>query len=100
MSSLKDTHLDLSWKELPTGGAMQRGGSSLDIDTGEWRVMIPAWHEEKCKQCFLCNPVCADSSIPIAGDKRLDFDFMHCKGCGVCFKVCPFGAITFEKEAK
>jgi Pyruvate/2-oxoacid:ferredoxin oxidoreductase delta subunit len=34
------------------------------------------------------------------GGKRLDFDFMHCKGCGICFKVCPFKAITWEKEEK
>jgi pyruvate ferredoxin oxidoreductase delta subunit len=30
----------------------------------------------------------------------MDFDFMHCKGCGICFKVCPFGAIDFVKEEK
>jgi pyruvate ferredoxin oxidoreductase delta subunit len=49
---------------------------------------------------MLCVPVCPDSSIPVKDGKRLDFDFMHCKGCGVCFKVCPFGAITFAKEVK
>jgi pyruvate ferredoxin oxidoreductase delta subunit len=26
--------------------------------------------------------------------KRLDFDYMHCKGCGICEEVCPFPAIT------
>jgi len=100
MIYVKDSTLDLTWKDLETGGIMRRGGSSLDVNTGDWRVMIPIWHEDKCKHCFLCFPVCADSAVPIKDEKRLDFDFKHCKGCGVCFKVCPFGAITFEKEAK
>ena len=25
---------------------------------------------------------------------------MHCKGCGICAKVCKFGAITMKLEAK
>ena len=26
------------------------------------------------------------------------FVFDHCKGCGICYKVCPFEAISFGKE--
>jgi pyruvate ferredoxin oxidoreductase delta subunit len=47
---------------------------------------------------MLCIPYCPDSSIPVVDGKRLDFDFMHCKGCGICEKVCPFKAISMEKE--
>ena len=42
-------------------------------------------------------PVCPDSSIPVKNQKREDFDLMHCKGCGICAKVCPFGAITMKE---
>jgi len=28
--------------------------------------------------------------------KRGAFDLEHCKGCGICVKSCPFGAITME----
>ena len=53
-------------------------------------------HEDKCKQCLLCVPVCPDSCIPVKDMKRGAFDYDHCKGCGICVKACPFGAITME----
>jgi pyruvate ferredoxin oxidoreductase delta subunit len=53
---------------------------------------------------MLCFPVCADSAIPVdeSTGKRLDYDFKHCKGCGVCYKVCPKidKAITWKEEEK
>jgi pyruvate ferredoxin oxidoreductase delta subunit len=100
MTSEKSPGPDLTWNDITAGGYGQGGGTSFGVGTGEWRVMIPGWVEDKCKQCLLCFPTCPDSSIPVKDEKRLDFDFDHCKGCGVCWKVCPFGAITFEKEDK
>jgi len=100
MISVKGADSNQTWNEITTGGYILGGGTSMDVNTGDWRVLIPGWVEEKCKQCLLCFPTCADSSIPVTNEKRRDFDFTHCKGCGVCWKVCPFGAITFEKEDK
>jgi len=100
MNYVKGVKLDLPWNEISVGGTITGGGTSLEVNTGDWRLLIPAWIEENCKHCMLCFPTCADSSIPVKNEKREDFDFKHCKGCGVCFKVCPFGAITWEKEDK
>ena len=101
MIYVKGVNQDQKWDEINVGGNILEGGTSLEVNTGDWRVMIPTFHEEKCKHCMLCFPVCADSAIPVVNEKRLDFDFKHCKGCGVCFKVCPFeGAITWVKEDK
>jgi pyruvate ferredoxin oxidoreductase delta subunit len=88
------------WHEMTLGGEICEGGTSLLVNTGEWRTMIPRFLEEKCIHCLLCVPFCPDSAIPVKDGKRLDFDLMHCKGCGICFKVCSFDAISFEKEVK
>ena len=100
MIYVKDASQNPNWNEMAIGGSVLEGGTSLKVKTGDWRIFIPGFIEEKCKHCMLCFPTCADSAIPVKDEKRLDFDFEHCKGCGVCYKVCPFGAITFEREDK
>jgi pyruvate ferredoxin oxidoreductase delta subunit len=100
MIYVKDATQNQKWNEISPGGTILEGGTSQDVNTGDWRIMIPTFIEEKCTQCMLCFPVCADSAIPVKDGKRLDFDFKHCKGCGVCYKICPLDAITWEKEEK
>ena len=37
-------------------------------------------------------------SIPVGQDgKRGEFNYFFCKGCGICAKVCPFGAIEMKE---
>lgn len=98
MKKASEINESTSWQEMTVGGEIYEGGTSALVNTGDWRTMTPVFHEEKCNHCMLCVPYCPDSSIPVKGGKRLDFDFMHCKGCGICYKVCPFQAISFEKE--
>ncbi|MCL1845210.1 MAG: 4Fe-4S binding protein [Defluviitaleaceae bacterium] len=102
MIYVKDAKSDYKWNEVSAGGNIYEPGTSLQVNTGDWRVFIPTFHEPECTHCMLCFPVCADSAIPVKDGKRLDFDFKHCKGCGVCYKVCPKidKAITWEEEDK
>jgi pyruvate ferredoxin oxidoreductase delta subunit len=81
------------WRDVTPGGFVYGSGNSAFFNTGDWRTRTPVWKPDHCRQCLLCFPVCPDSSIPVAGGKRGDFDFGHCKGCAICAKVCPFGAI-------
>jgi len=90
----------ITWQDIAPGGMVVEPMTAALVNTGEWRTMIPGFIEDKCRQCLLCAPVCPDLSIPVKNGKRGDFDFMHCKGCGICYKVCPFNAITFAKEEK
>ena len=97
----KDIHEQSPWQDLTPGGEIYEGGPARLTMTGEWRANIPVWHEEKCKQCLLCAPVCPDMSIPVNQEgKREDFDYFFCKGCGICANTCPFGAITMVKDEK
>ena len=88
---------DVAWKDITEGGTIAQPGNSKQFKTGDWRSMMPVWHEEKCKQCLLCVPCCPDSAIPVnAEGQREDFNYDYCKGCGVCAKACPFHAISME----
>ena len=88
---------NVKWKDISPGGVITEAGNANDFRTGDWRSIKPVWIEEKCKQCMLCPPVCRDSSIPVDADgKRTDFDYDHCKGCGICAEVCPFKAIEMK----
>lgn len=87
-----------SWREEPAGGVILDAGNSKEFSTGDWRAMRPIWIIEKCTQCLLCWPVCPDMAIPVEGGERTDYDYYHCKGCGICVEVCPFDAIDFIRE--
>ena len=78
-------------EDLTIGGNIYESGNARNFKTGDWRSAKPIY------LCGLCFPVCPDDSIPVNKEqKREDFNYDYCKGCGVCAKVCPFGAIVMS----
>ena len=85
------------WYELTTGAEIYEPATSRQVKTGEWRVLTPVFDETKCKQCLFCVPFCPDVSIPVVDGERIETDLEHCKGCGICARICRFDAITMEE---
>lgn len=97
---MEGINTESTWREITDGGFIYGSGNSRTFLTGEWRTNAPVWNPYKCQQCLLCFPVCPDSSIPVHNSERGEFDFDHCKGCGICAEVCPFDAIAFPGKTK
>jgi 2-oxoacid:acceptor oxidoreductase delta subunit (pyruvate/2-ketoisovalerate family) len=52
-----------------------------------------------CFECDNCFGVCPDNAVIKLGEgQRYQFDYDFCKGCGICVKECPCGAITMVPE--
>jgi NADPH-dependent glutamate synthase beta subunit-like oxidoreductase len=52
-----------------------------------------------CFECDNCFGVCPDNAvIKLGGAERYEFNYDFCKGCGICVKECPCGAIVMEPE--
>lgn len=90
----------VTWREITPGCAIFEGGTSVAVETGDWRTQKPVLDWDKCRQCLLCAPVCPDMSIPVKDGKRGEFQYFFCKGCGICAEACPFHAITMVRDEK
>ncbi|MFH0887002.1 MAG: 4Fe-4S binding protein [bacterium] len=89
------------WKELPFGDQLE-AGTAADFETGGWRSSRPVHDSVKCTNCMICYMYCPDSSIRVKDGKFVDFNYDHCKGCGICAEVCPpkIKAISMVPEIK
>ena len=52
-----------------------------------------------CFECDNCYGVCPDNAvIKLGPGNRFQFNYDYCKGCGICAKECPCGAIAMVPE--
>jgi pyruvate ferredoxin oxidoreductase delta subunit len=92
------------WQDLPLGGVIIHGGNAVGYDTGGWRALRPVIEWEAtletrgCTHCLLCWLYCPDSSMIVANGELQGIDLAHCKGCGICARVCPVQCIRMIEE--
>jgi len=92
-----------TWKELTVGNVVLEPGNASQYRTGDWKTLIPKLDKEKCIHCGLCYIFCPDMAYHNANPEGFFLvDPYYCKGCGICAKECPTGAITMvvEEEEK
>ena len=82
-----------TWKELTRGAVVTRPGSTIEVETGSWRLNKPIIDLERCTNCFFCWMFCPDSAILVTDHKVSGVDYEHCKGCGICSVECPVKCI-------
>lgn len=81
--------------EIPDAPSYESG--YLVTKNAGWRNVRPVVCPDKCVGCLQCYLYCPDGVISKDNDKvKVDYDF--CKGCGICRKMCKFGAIEMEAE--
>lgn len=86
-------------KELKPGAVLKYPeDSSAKYKTGTWKIFRPVFDKKKCINCMRCVHFCPENCILIKQGKRDKIDPDYCKGCGLCAKVCPVGAIKMIKE--
>ncbi|MDR2866223.1 MAG: 4Fe-4S binding protein [Methanomassiliicoccaceae archaeon] len=85
---------------LVPGGRVIEPGSALKFETGDWRSFRPVLDRDLCIDCMTCWVYCPDDSVlvDVRIGKMTGFRMTHCKGCGICSKVCPKKAITMAQE--
>lgn len=91
------------WNEMAEGGIIPQPGNAVEYATGGWRNLRPIKDNETCIDCHFCWVYCPDNSILRTEDgkvKGADIDLDHCKGCGVCAKVCPKDCIQMVSEVE
>jgi pyruvate ferredoxin oxidoreductase gamma subunit len=75
-------------------------GNSTLRQTGGWRVERPVVDRAACTRCGLCFVMCPDGAIEMDAGGYPVIDYDHCKGCMICQRLCPLRAIGRQLETQ
>lgn len=90
--------------EAPIGGTILEPANSIARNLSASREgFLPAWDEETCVHCGLCDLVCPDLCLvweeePDGAVRMRGIDYHYCKGCLKCTEVCPTESLTELRE--
>jgi len=71
-------------------------GNSDDYCTGNWSPQKINFLPKKCIQCGMCFALCPDGAIKIKDKKIVGVDKKICKKCGICVNHCPVKALEID----
>lgn len=96
--------------DAPKGGMVVNPGNTVLKDlTVSRNGFLPAFDQEKCVDCALCDLVCPDFCFVWDVEQRQNgseairlrgIDYNFCKGCMKCIDACPTYALTNEREVE
>ncbi len=87
-----------NYKDYVIGSRVIEPGNSEKFNTGDWRSMVPVVDTNLCIDCLTCWIYCPDDCVIVENDRVVGVKTSHCKGCGICSKVCPKKAITMKED--
>lgn len=77
---------------------IQAPGNAPLRHTGSWRVFRPIIDLAACTRCGICFAVCPDGAIALNASSYPVIDYDNCKGCMMCFQECPIHCISEQRE--
>ncbi len=92
------TEGEVTWQELNIGSIIDKPGSTVQYQTGDWKSQRPVIDNDKCNKCGLCYIYCPEGCIEQKIDGYFEPNLTYCKGCGICSVECPKKAITMVEE--
>jgi pyruvate ferredoxin oxidoreductase gamma subunit len=79
---------------------LHRPGNSPLRHTGSWRVFRPVIDLDACTRCGICFALCPDGAIVLDENAYPGIDYDNCKGCMICYQECPIHCIRQKKEVR
>ena len=89
---------DYTWQEVELGGILREPGSARDYKVGDWKSQHPVWTKSHCIRCGVCWTVCPEGAIIEEEGGYFDVNLDYCKGCGICARECVIGCISMVTE--